>query len=288
MLLCSIFVSTSLVGCTSKQNLQSKISKTSIFSWEDKYLYQEQEDLLHQTMTTLKCESVYQEIPKEISDTVIQEYLTRRHENKQDVYYLAGKSEWSLEEDGASMLQSVERVIQLNNNIDKALGFSGIVFDVEPHLLEEWDVNRKAVMKQFVNNCILAYQKAKKEKIIIILCIPNYYDRLGLSKELNRLVEFGCDALAIMNYNKKDEVGQIAEETAIVESYQKGIIHITEMQRPGVHDLTEENTYYNDGIKAVQKSWDTIKEEIKYSHLGFSWHYLKPVLQILERGNINE
>lgn len=50
----------------------------------------------------------------------------------------------------------------------------------------------------------------------------------------------------------------------------------------GTHELEPKNTYYEDGIEAVQKSWRHLRGEIPNKNLGFSWHYLKPILELLD------
>ena len=85
-----------------------------------------------------------------------------------------------------------------------------------------------------------------------------------------------------MNYNKKNEAGQIEEELRLAEKYGKGILNITEMQMQGYHGLTEENTYYDDGFEAVADSWEKLKAKYPYKRIGFSWHYLRPCLQLME------
>ena len=139
-----------------------------------------------------------------------------------------------------------------------------------------------------MQNAAKAYEAAEKRNLLVILCIPNFYDSMGLEQSLEKLIRTGCDAVAVMNYDKTDEAGQIWGEAEIAEKYGKGIIHITEMQRPGTHDLEPKNTYYEDGIEAVKESWEHLREEIPNENLGFSWHYLKPVLELLELDTFQE
>ena len=147
--------------------------------------------------------------------------LKRRKEKGQRVYYLAGASDWGVEENGASMLEAVRITAEWNKKSGTEGGFAGIVFDVEPYLLEEWDDNQESCMEQYAANCIQAYQSAREEKLAVIICIPNFYDRIGLSALLEKIIEEGCDGIAVMNYNKKNEAGQIEEELRLAEKYGK-------------------------------------------------------------------
>lgn len=257
------------------------LSRTSIFSWEQEYMETEYEPQLELAMTSLGIETVYQEVSDGTDPKIVLSYLERRADKGQKVFYLAGASEWGLEEDAASMLAEVEKVKKWNRDAIKGRGFAGIVWDVEPYLLREWRKAPEASMEQFVQNCEAAYRAAKENRLAVILCIPNFYDLPEYNQGLERLVRDGCDGIAVMNYLKQDEAGQIAGEVELAEKYGKVVINITELQKPGYHELTEENTYYYDGLEAVTESWEHIRENFSYSGLGFSWHYLKPVLKLM-------
>lgn len=274
-------------GANAPESMQvtdkDRISDTSIFSWEGEYINAENEDTVSAVMSALGCKAIYQEIPDDADKDTVLDFLNRRNKEGQLVYYLAGKSEWGIEKDAASMLAAVEAAREWNALAGTGAGFEGIVFDVEPYLLAEWKEDKSGVMRRYVTNCIKAYDLAQRNGLKVILCIPNFYDSTGLETELERLIQYGCDAAAVMNYNKTDEWGQILLEAKFAQEYEKGIINITELQRPGVHSLEENNTYYNDGLQAVRQSWDEISEKFSYEKLGFSWHYLKPAIELLER-----
>lgn len=272
-----------LTGCGGKDNKTAGlVCETSIFSWEEEYILPEREADVEKVMDRLGCRAVYQQISAETEEALVLDYLKRRMEKEQLVYYLAGAPEWGMEEDGASMLEVVENAAAWNRKMGADGGFTGIVLDVEPYLLEEWEDNREVCMEQYVANCIRTYGKAKEENLAVIVCIPNFYDRTGLAGQLEELIKDGCDGIAVMNYNKRDEAGQIQAELELAQKYGKGILHITEMQQPGYHDLTDNNTYYEEGFEAVLDSWDKLKKQYSYKRFGFSWHYMRPCLQILE------
>ena len=104
-----------------------------------------------------------------------------------------------MEEDGASMLEAVRITAEWNKKSGTEGGFAGIVFDVEPYLLEEWDDNQESCMEQYAANCIQAYQSAREDKLSVIICILNFYDRIALSELLEIIFEDGSDGIADMN-----------------------------------------------------------------------------------------
>ena len=87
--------------------------------------------------------AVYQQIPPSEYGYGCDKRLSEKAwANGQDVYYLAGDSRWAIQKDAEAMLQAVETVKKWNKEVSTEGGFSGIVWDVEPHLLERWTLIR--------------------------------------------------------------------------------------------------------------------------------------------------
>ena len=88
--------------------------------------------------------------------------------------------------------------------------------------------------------------------------------------------------MAVMNYYKKGkEAAHIENELALCKKYNKRIINITETIPAGQHGLTENNTYYNDGIDAIEEMWNTLDGFFQYDKLGYSFHYLDIIIEML-------
>ena len=78
----------------------------------------------------------------------------------------------------------------------------------------------------------------------------------------------------------------------IIKKYNKQIENIAELQIPGPHGVTDDITFYNDGIEACYNKFEEINEEYNYDLLTFSYHYYKPVEKlvgdIIDFNNIDE
>lgn len=281
-MLCCTATGAFLLGCGNSY-AEDMLCNTSIFSWEASYITEENEPLVSDAMNRLACSSIYQYIPHATPEPLVLDFLNRRHQQGHQVYYLAGESEWGIEDDAGHMKKVIETVCNWNNNAEDDAGFTGIVWDIEPYLLDDWEENKHDYMERFSKNCIDAYQLAHKQNLNIIICIPNFYDAIRLQDPLESLIQSGCDAVAVMNYDKTDEISQIAGEAQLIAKHQKVLINITELQKPGYHHLTEQNTYYYDGFHAVEESWTQLEQAYPNIRLGFSWHYLKPALELLEK-----
>ena len=109
---------------------------------------------------------------------------------------------------------------------------------------------------------------------------PYLYDAVDKDM-LEELISNGCDGVAVMNYNRRDEYGQIAMETGFAREYGKGIICIYELQKPGNHDLEDENTYANEGMEALWQSSKRLERQFGYERMRFAYHYYRPLKEML-------
>ena len=265
-----------------QMNGNSKEHDRAMYSWNHEYIYPEYEALLQQVMELTDCNILYQEVSSSASASDVAAFLERRGEQGQTVYYLCGNAKWAIEKDAASMLREVERAAAYNAAAGEHK-FVGIQFDVEPYCLTDFDENAKEYMTQYVKNSKLAYQAAKEKGLLVEICIPYWWDSAyGFDEELEDLIANACDSVAVMNYYKKQkEIDHIEGELELCKKYNKPIVNITETIPPGQHDLTEDNTYYNDGIDAIEEMWNTLDGFFQYEKLGYAFHYMKIIIELL-------
>ena len=253
----------------------------AMYSWSSKYMDDENEAILQQVMDLTNCNRLYQEVSSSADYEYVADFLDRRDAAGQEVWYLCGDASWALEPGAASMIAEVERVADLNAHSD--VKFAGIQFDVEPYCLDDFDENADAYFPVYVENCKHVYQVAQSYGISVEICIPYWWDSAyGFDEGLEDLIANACDSVAVMNYYKAGkEIKHIADELALCEKYDKPIVNITEMQAPGTHGLTENNTYYNDGVDAVEAIWSDMEAYFGYDKLGYSYHYLNVMIELL-------
>lgn len=125
--LCMQIASLMLTGCSWREKkAEDFVSETSIFSWEEEYILPEMEDDVEKAMEKLNCKAVYQQISQEAEETQVLDYLKRRKEKGQRVYYLAGASDWGVEENGASMLEAVRITAEWNKIAERKVGLPAL------------------------------------------------------------------------------------------------------------------------------------------------------------------
>ena len=198
------------------------------------------------------------------------------------VYALMGEAEWAYDEDGAELIEEIEKAASYNRQVGPEDRIAGVVADVEPYLLDEWDEEgRGELMEGYLSGMVCAYQYASRSGLSFWPCIPMFYDS-SAPEVLEKLIETACDGVAVMNYNRSDEYGQIAREIGFAREYGKGIVCIYELQQAGEHDLEDINTYAGEGLEALWQSAARLDKQFSYEHLSFAYHYLDPLADMLE------
>ena len=255
----------------------------SLFSWKDSEVLEGRIELF-EVMKKLKLNAVYQSFSKKLSKEDILKFLDEASNKNIDVYLLDGAPEWAVENKAESMCYSIDEVIEINKDISKDKHIKGILFDVEPYLLEEWDKgNSEKIMKDFVKNMEIAYKKAHDSGIEVIVCIPYFYDNFELSSYVETLISSSCDKVAIMNYYKGKEYEHIQMEADIIQKYEKSLINIYELQPPGKHGLIDKNTYYDEGIESVEENFKELKKSFRGQDISIAFHEYQALREVMDR-----
>lgn len=214
------------------------------------------------------------------------------------VYYLTGDASWGLDPDGERLCEAVKDAVAYNRRIKRKFlarreadgkpwsavpQLAGIVFDVEPYTLDEWDKNPGKVMDSFVSGMTEAYALAKDYGLEVIVCIPFHYDNKEQQKGLEELIKNGCDSIAVMNYYRGAEIKNIATEIELVQKHGKGIITVYELQKADGHGIKEINTYYNSGLAALKKSCASLLEAYPEQIISMAYHDYQALKEVLKQ-----
>lgn len=214
------------------------------------------------------------------------------------VYYLTGDASWGLDPDGDRLCEAVKDAVAYNRRIKRKFlarreadrkqwstipQLAGIVFDVEPYTLKEWDENPGKVMDSFVSGMKEAYALAQDYGLEVIVCIPFHYDNKGQQKGLEELIKNGCDSIAVMNYYRGAEVENIATEAALTKKYDKELINIYELQKADGSSVKEINTYYNSGLAALERSYQSVLEAYPNQTISIAYHDYKALKEVLKK-----
>ncbi len=242
--------------------------RLAVFSWQKNHSTDETlRDEMFEVLAGIGANEVYQNLDDEAASS----FIRQAYDRGIDVYLLSGQPEWGLDREAGRMRREVRRAARLREE-SGGLGPAGLVLDVEPYLTSSYERNPQRAMDRFAEAMRNTYAYAQSKGVPLIICIPYFYDSKGFEKVLEELIEEGSDAVAVMNYQKKDEAGKIQTEVAVSARADKRIIHIFELQRPGLYDLTERNTYFVDGLPAVWSSLHQLYAHFDYEGLSFALH----------------
>lgn len=255
-----------------------------IFSWNVEAIQQKEQENWSRCIRESSTQEIYQEIPMEMLKEKTTEYFIE-YMSKENVkvYALVGQASWGRNSEGTELIKQIKAIAKYNANVGKNAKICGVMVDVEPYLLEEWDEgeeSREHLMEQYYSGMRKAYECSEEYGIQFLVCIPTFYDVTN-EDILEKLASKACDGLAVMNYNREDEYGQIEAEAELAQKYEKRLICIYELQEAGKHDLQEINTYAGEGLKKLWASADRLKEKINYDGFTFAYHYYEPLKKML-------
>lgn len=283
-------VALAVLGALKPWQKGEKPKEFGCFSWSQEVIEEEEREALLDCIRQAGISTIYQEFSKESlvsEEKKVEQFVTRMKKQNVKVYALIGKAEWAYDKEGKELVEYLQCLVEYNGKNGDETKILGVMVDVEPYLLEEWDEGEEArqkLMEDYVSGIERAYIYALQNQLKFWVCIPTFYD--ATNKDiLERLISYACDGVAIMNYNRKDEYGQIAMEVGFAREYGKGVLCIYELQKPGKHELEEINTYANEGLEALWKSRERLEKQFGYDKLEFAYHYYKPLKEMLEEEN---
>ncbi len=276
LLLCAAVLTGSAQG-NSAQNPGRAV--LGVFSWQRTNASDEKAArALFETLAEVGAGEVYQVLGGKTAPS----FWERAGELRIAVYALAGRPEWGLDTNARQMIRQVDSTAKLMAQMGGD-GPVGLMLDVEPYLTKAFRKDPERTMEKYLTAMKKAYARAREKGVFLILCIPHFYDAIGHAGVLDALIREACDAVAVMNYQKEDETGQIKTEMEASRQAGKRLIHIYELQRPGLHDLTESNTYYTDGLPAVWESSEKLRAFFDYAGLSFALHDITALREVIAR-----
>lgn len=253
--------------------LQGKLiaKDSTLFSWT---INEETSQILQSQQNKLHITRVYQYIkPLEFTNGILDSYICEMKEKSLSVYAMDGAYYWGTTDYGYDEYLSFVDSVYTYNLSHENHKIDGIVLDVEPAQDPEWNNSEDALMTKFVENMICAYVYAEKKNLEVVICIPNWYDEKH-ENQLRKLVELGCDEIAVMNYSCEKEIEKVKTEVSIAEEYGKRIINIFEFTEPDNEVVFNQNTYYEKGVKAAVKVFKRMDNYYNYNELTVGWHQL--------------
>ena len=269
-------------GCADKTQ-EAEPSGPRLFSWDSAVLAAPQSQELFGWMAEEGFSVLYQAVPRDCDLEELAAFAQGAADGGIALYLLTGDPQWAADETGAQMRDEIERVQTINAALPEGAALRGVVMDVEPYLAPGWEGGEDAMMDAYASAMARACREAKGAGLEYIACIPYYFDTEGYTQQLEMLVRYGCTGLAVMNYDKHDEAGQIEDELELARDAGCTLTVIYEVQQPGQHGLSERNTYYEDGPAALAESWQAIVQACGGDGLAFAVHEYRAAREVWGR-----
>ena len=256
--------------------------KTSIYMWEVNNIDYEKYDKM---VDYLNINKIYAYIGTanlndRIDSDVIELFQFAKRKNI-EIYAVYDENYEDQTENERRIKELIEEIKEYNQT--STYKINGLAIDSEFHCLDGYGSLSKQEQVQLFRNYVTAmknaYSSANEADLDYVVCIPVWLNKLdeGLLEEL---IQNGCSYVQLMNYSKNNMTQNISEEVALARQYNKKIENIAEFQIPGPHEVTDNETFYNDGLEAGINKFQEIDEYYNYDFLTFSFHYYTPVIEL--------
>lgn len=255
--------------------------KRSIFSWSSEEITDNREQFVGDLMT-YDFNRVFQSFSSKLSNEEIIPFLAAVTEQDIDVYSLAGTPEWALDPTGSSMIKQLDWIVEMNSQLPKRQHIKGLVIDVEPYTLDEFDWADKDVRKTFISGVSKLYQASEKENLELIVVIPYFYDTKGYEEVAKTFIQEYSDEVAVMNYYRDREIENLTFEAREANKVDKPLTTIYELKRPGEHGLYDKNTYFNVGWSAVLENMDQLSRYYEGQTIHIAIHDYRAFREVIQ------
>lgn len=130
------------------------------------------------------------------------------------LYWCNGDPGWILENHREKAIYSyIDSIVSYNNSVEDKYKIRGLHYDIEPHVLSDYEENKENYNKMYVEFARLAWEYAKDKNIKIEYDMhcgynKNYYiDESGNKINVGEEIAKNCDQIVLMDYFS--EIGSI-------------------------------------------------------------------------------
>ena len=254
-----------------------------IFSWVYEDLLSP--EALARACNVLNLTEVYQQITNiyeftqeqidELSDSICE--LKRLTKHNVNVVYLDGDAQWY--SDPTPVIDRINGLIQFNNNNKNNITINKIMLDLEP-----WSAGITGWYPVYQETMLDVYTHCQNNNIELALCVPFWLDN-GIDPtivtDFHKIVIDLCDDYVCMNYNKNGYLTNMDVEMEYIKATGKKIYSCAECQPVSEEwGVTENLTYYYDGLDVLYSHWRNIYNRYGYDKLGFAIHDFNNAIKI--------
>ena len=137
----------------------------SLFCWDSDTLSGDDLGSLCTVLDRAGVSEVYHSIPEEtLLSGGADEFLSAMGDRGTAVYLLDGDAEWAWESGGESLIYRLDLILEANAALPEEDRIRGLMADVEPYLLEDWDdeEGRADLLDRYAQGVETAYRCAQE------------------------------------------------------------------------------------------------------------------------------
>lgn len=248
--------------------------KRGIFSWVYSDLIEGNK--LARACNVLNITEIYQQMVitamdqaelDELSDAIYNiKTLTKRNV---EVIYLDGTATWY--NSPGTIIGTINAVLNFNRNNKNNISITKIMLDIEP-----WSAGITGWYPVYQETMLDVYEHCKKYNLELALVVPSWLDN-GIDPtivtDFHKIVMDICDDYVCMNYNKNSYLTAMDVEMIYAKEKGKIIYSVAECQPVNeTYGVSENLTYYNDGIDLLHQHWKNLSNKYGYDKLSFAYH----------------
>lgn len=232
-----------------------------LYSWKMENTSQEVRTNLLNVIEELNITTVYQDFSSEYLSEGDGTFIEDMNSFGVEILHLCGDPSWALLEKRERVLEEIDRVVDFNEKSTSKI--AGIVYDVEPHGLDDSEDHDVEIYETYAENMEVAYEYAKKNDLYFVLAIPYWLNRKG--DEILDAVIAASDEVSVMNYTTEKTIDYIKEEIQLAEEMDKSLNTIYEL------GFSKSHTF--DNITEIQNDYTELYSHYGYPKLRIAYHH---------------
>ncbi|MFB6226548.1 MAG: hypothetical protein ABEJ02_04305 [Candidatus Paceibacteria bacterium] len=222
----------------------------------------------------------------------IAKFVGSAHKMGVTVEYLTGRPEWVKEGKQQQAASRCQQIVDYNEKVEKSAEFDGIHFDIEPHILDQWEQNNEQGEDKyndaFENNYMEIMTRCRgrfsssEDRLTIGVDIPTYFSKKAVDLMSNiDTKESPVDYITVLNYfdtTNKFLNGYSSANFGGVKHNLRLIHHLPVMFGAETQkDVLDKISFGQEGVGDMERAFDATYARYKNhtQFAGLAVHYYK-------------
>ncbi|GIO33475.1 MULTISPECIES: copper amine oxidase N-terminal domain-containing protein [Paenibacillus] len=170
--------------------------------WDSRIIKQDQDKIINFAKTK-GVTSIYLQVDRDLDPAIYEDFIRKATSEGIQVEALEGRPEWAYKSKQEDIQKFIAWVKTYNASAHPEARFTGLHFDIEPHLLSDWTKNNKTILESWMDNLRLIEKETKGSGLKMTLDVPYWLNTInvpGTNYSMSAWLLEKFDCLVIMNY----------------------------------------------------------------------------------------